>query len=92
LYGVLDRRLANVPFLAGDELTIADIANYPWLLGYPRLDIDLATVPHVAAWMDRMKSRPAVAKGLTIPPPNDAPLDDKAREVFFGKTQHRQGA
>jgi GST-like protein len=91
LFGVLDRRLATVPFLAGDEFTIADIANYPWLLGYGRLDIDMASYPHLAAWMDRMKARPAVVAGLAVPPSTNAPMDERAREVLFGKTQHGQG-
>jgi GST-like protein len=88
LFGVLDRRLANVPYLAGDEYTIADVANLPWLLGYGRLEIDLAVFPHLGAWIERVKARPAVVRGLAVPPPYQAPLDEKARDVLFGKGQH----
>jgi GST-like protein len=87
LFGVLDRRLAAVPYLAGDAYSIADIANVPWLLGYERLGIDAATIPHVVDWMERVKGRPAVIAGLAVPPPSPAPMDDKAREVLFGKNQ-----
>jgi GST-like protein len=88
LFGVLDRRLANVPYLAGDDYTIADIANLPWLLGYGRLDIDVATYPHLGAWIERLKARPAVVRGLAVPPPSQAPMDEQARDALFGKGQH----
>jgi GST-like protein len=91
LFGVLERRLATVEYLAGDVYTIADIANLPWLLGHDRIDIDIAKFPHVGAWMAKLKARPAVARGLAVPPPNSAPMDEKARDVLFGKAQHGQG-
>jgi GST-like protein len=90
LYGVLDRRLAQVKYLAGDDYTIADIANLPWLLGYARLGIDIAEYPHLNRWMDELKARPAVHRGLQIPPPNNAPMDEKAREALFGKSQYER--
>jgi len=90
VYSVLDRRLSEATYLAGSEYTIADIANLPWLLGYARHGIDLAEVPHLARWMDELKARPAVQRGLAVPPRSDAPMDDKAREVLFGKTQYER--
>lgn len=90
VYGVVDRRLAETPYLGGSEYTIADIANLPWLLGYARHGIDLADFPHFARWMAELKARPAVVRGLAVPPRNDAPMDDKAREVLFGKTQYER--
>ncbi len=89
LFGVLDRRLSAAPFLAGDAYSIADIANLPWLLGYERLEIEIGKYPHVAGWMDRLKARPAVARGLAVPPPSTTPMDEQARDVLFGKGQHR---
>lgn len=90
LVGVVDRRLAQARFLAGDEYTVADIANLPWLLGYSRLDFDLASYPHFARWMNELNVRPAVARGLAIPPRNDAPMDARAREALFGKQQYER--
>ncbi|HTB75785.1 MAG TPA: glutathione binding-like protein [Polyangiaceae bacterium] len=90
VYGVLDRRLSEAPYLAGSEYTIADIANLPWLLGHARYGIDLADVPHLARWMAEVKERPAVVRGLAVPPRSDAPMDAKAREVLFGKTQYER--
>jgi GST-like protein len=90
VYGVVDRRLSAGAYLAGSEYSIADIANLPWLLGHARHGIDLADFPHLARWMEELKARPAVQRGLAVPPRNDAPMDDKAREVLFGKAQYER--
>jgi GST-like protein len=44
----------------------------------------------VSRWITELKARPAVERGLAIPPRNDAPMDDKAREVLFGKAQYER--
>jgi GST-like protein len=88
--GVVDRRLGGARYLAGDEYSIADIANLPWLTGYARLGVDAAEWPHLARWVAELKARPAVERGLSIPPRSEAPMDDKAREVLFGKTQYER--
>jgi len=67
LYGVVDRRLAEAPFIAGDEYTIADIAHWPWLRVYKALGIDIAEFPNVKRWIEDVAARPAVQKGITIP-------------------------
>lgn len=90
LFGVLDRRLADARYLAGAEYTIADIANLPWLRVHDRLGIELAQYPHVKRWMDELLARPAVQRGLAVPPADNTPMDDKAREVLFGKTQYEK--
>jgi GST-like protein len=90
LYGVLDRRLSEAPYLAGDEYTIADIANLPWLLGHERQGVDIGAYPHVERWMKKLRERTAVQKGLATPPRTDAPMDEKAREVLFGNKQYER--
>jgi GST-like protein len=90
VYGVIDRRLAESKYLGGPEYSIADIANLTWLLGHARHGVDLADFPNLARWMAELKARPAVERGLAIPPRNEAPLDDKAREVLFGKSQYER--
>ncbi len=67
LYGVVDRRLAEAPFIAGDEYTIADIAHWPWLRVYKALGIDIAEFPNVKRWIEDVAARPAVKKGITVP-------------------------
>jgi GST-like protein len=88
LYGVVDRRLSEARYLAGDEYTMADVINLPWLLLYKGHDVDLAEYPHVARWIAELQARPAVQRGLAVPPRSDAPMDEKAREALFGKQQY----
>ncbi|WEW57792.1 glutathione S- transferase, nitrogen catabolite repression regulator [Emydomyces testavorans] len=62
--GVLDEWLAERQFLVGDKCTFADLAFVPWQLLVPALsglDMEKET-PNVHRWIERMKSRPAVAK------------------------------
>jgi len=68
LYGVMDKRLAETAYLAGDDYSIADIATYPWVARWEWHGIDLAgQVPNVKAWFDRIGARPAVEKGMAVP-------------------------
>lgn len=66
LLGVLDRRLADHPHLAG-EYSIADVCTYPWIAGMLERLPKKPDVPHVSAWLDRVGARPAVQKGMSIP-------------------------
>jgi len=66
LYGVLDARLKEVPYLAGDY-SIADIATYPWAARCEWHCVELADFPHVKAWFERISARPAVQKGMVVP-------------------------
>ncbi len=66
LLGVMDRRLAETAYLAGDY-SIADIATYPWILATEPMEIDLAPFANVQRWLDEIGSRPAVIKGMDVP-------------------------
>ena len=66
LYGVMDKRLADHEFFAG-ELSIADFAILGWAWRHPRHRIDLADYPHVKRWYDGLMARPAVARGFAVP-------------------------
>ncbi|MDX1376837.1 MAG: glutathione S-transferase N-terminal domain-containing protein [Burkholderiales bacterium] len=66
LYGVLDKRLGEAPFLA-EEYSIADIATYPWVLRHEWQQVDLATYPNVKRWFDTISARPAVQRGIRVP-------------------------
>jgi GSH-dependent disulfide-bond oxidoreductase len=66
LYGVLDRRLQDHQYLAGDY-SIADMATYPWVARYEWHKMDLSTVPHVKRWFDAISARPAVQRGMAVP-------------------------
>jgi GSH-dependent disulfide-bond oxidoreductase len=91
LYGVLDRRLAQSPYLCGAEYTIADIATFPWLRNWKNQGIELSDYPSVKAWFDKIAERPAVQRGVKVLADLRKPItDDKAREVLFGKTQYER--
>ncbi|MEK6664376.1 MAG: glutathione S-transferase N-terminal domain-containing protein [Pseudomonadota bacterium] len=66
LYGVLDQRLSEAPYLAG-EYSVADIATYPWVARCEWHGVNLADFPHVKDWFERISLRPAVAKGMAVP-------------------------
>ncbi|MEX2649319.1 MAG: glutathione S-transferase C-terminal domain-containing protein [Alphaproteobacteria bacterium] len=66
LYGVLDRRLAEVPFLAGDY-SIADVATWPWVMRWEWHGIDWQDHPNLKRWFDEIGARPAVQRGKAVP-------------------------
>ncbi len=70
LYQVLDRRLAQVEYLAGDY-TIADIATYPWVSMHEWAGVSVDGLEHLQRWMSALATRPAVQRGLEIPPRSD---------------------
>ena len=65
LYGVMDKRLANHAFFAG-ELSIADFAILGWVWRHPRHQVDLAQFPNVKRWFDQLMARPAVQRGFAV--------------------------
>jgi GST-like protein len=66
LYGVIDRRLQEVPFLGGEEYSIADMATYPWLRPYKWQGQDIEEWPNLKRWYDLVRARPAVQRGLAV--------------------------
>ena len=89
IYGVLDRRLAEAPYLAGDY-SIADMATFPWTRSHARQGIEIAEFPNVKRWIDAIVARPAVEKGLELLKDRirTQPIDEKQRDVLFGKQQY----
>ena len=92
LYGVMDRQLANRPYIAGDTYTIADMAIYPWLRNWKNQGIDWADHPRLKDWYDKVEARPAVLRGCAVLADLRKPLQDdkKAMETLFGKTQYEK--
>ena len=66
LYGVLDKRLGEAEYLAG-EYSIADIACYPWVARHEWHQIELSDFPNVKRWYEAIGARPAVQKGMQVP-------------------------
>ncbi|MDE1464452.1 glutathione S-transferase family protein [Spartinivicinus poritis] len=81
LFEVIDKQLAANQYLAGAEYTIADIATWPWVRSYEWSGIDITGLNHLQQWITLISERPAVQKGITIPPSSDASDEDKAQQI-----------
>ncbi|WP_028033376.1 glutathione S-transferase family protein [Chelativorans sp. J32] len=86
LYGVMDKRLADRDFLAGDY-SIADMASIGWVKSHEGQGQDLNNFPHLKRWFDRMLARPTVQRGLEIGQEHRRNIanDDEAKKVLFGQ-------
>ncbi len=83
---VLGKRLEGREFVCG-EFSIADIALYPWLRGWKWSKVNITTQPNVVAWVDRVRARPGVERGLAYGVPKDE-IDQWSAER---KAQYRKG-
>ena len=84
LFGVMDARLAEHEFLAGDY-SIADIACFPWVRGHDWAQVPIDGFPHLQRWFDGIAVRPAVQRGLLVPPP-PKPAEMEKKTVQQGRT------
>ena len=66
LYGVLDRRLADRPFVAGEAYSIADMAIYPWIVSHKWQSQRLEDFPHLQRWFNSIKERPATVRAYEL--------------------------
>ena len=89
LYGVLDNRLADRPFLAGSDYSIADMASYPWIVPYERQGQNLADFPNLERWFRSIEARPGTVKAYEIGDhyrTRNATMDEEAKRIMFGQT------
>ncbi len=90
LYGVMERRLGEAAFFAGDY-SIADMAVFPWTRSHAGQDIDLADFPNVKRWFDEIAARPAVQRAVQVLADRRKPqMSDKDKETLFGKAQYEK--
>ncbi|MGK5027119.1 glutathione binding-like protein [Janthinobacterium sp. RB2R34] len=93
LYGVLNKRLADRAYVAGDSYTIADMAIYPWIVPHQRQRQDLADFPHLARWFADIAARPATVRAyaraaeINVQPT----VSGDAKSVLFGQTAKSLG-
>jgi GST-like protein len=89
LYGVLDKRLEGRAFITGKDYTIADMAAYPWIVPYENQGMRLEDFPHLKAWFEAIRARPATqrayALGDEVKGRFDLTTDEEARKVLFGQ-------
>lgn len=86
LYAVLNHRLADREFVAGDY-SIADMASYPWTVSHERQNQDLNDFPHLKRWFEAIAARPATVrayeKGKAL---NTSPtMSKEAKKILFGQ-------
>ena len=66
LYGVLNKRLGDRPFVAGEAYSIADMAIYPWIVSHKWQEQNLDDFPHLKAWFERIQARPATQRAYAL--------------------------
>jgi len=92
LYGVLDRRLGEAEYLAGDY-SIADMAVFPWTRSHDRQGHSFDEFPNVQRWFDAINARPAVVEALKVLADKRKPgweKDAEARNNLFGAAQYQR--
>ena len=66
LYGVLNNRLYDRPYIAGNEYTIADMIAYPWTVNWQGQGQDIEEFKHFKRWFEEIGKRPAVERGMAV--------------------------
>ena len=87
LYRVIDRRLAETTFIAGDEYTIADMAIFPWLRSHENQGQTLDDYPSLKRWYEGMEARPAIRRALDVGKElrrSLTDIDQETRKMLFG--------
>jgi GST-like protein len=88
LYGVLNQRLADRSFIAG-EFSIADIACYPWIVPHEAHGQNLGAFPHLKRWFETMAARPATLRAYegveNVYAPKHQTLSEEERRILFGQ-------
>lgn len=91
LYSVLDRRLADRDYVAGDY-SIADMASYPWVVPWKNQGQNIDDFPHLKRWLETIRERPATvrayAKAKEVNPNFGQPVNrtEEERRILFGQT------
>ena len=87
LYGVLDRQLAHNEFAAGEFLSIADFAIWPWATLWHGQEQVLDDKPNLARWLDQLAARPGFIRGRAVAADQRSNLqsDRRAQEILFGR-------
>ena len=85
LFEVLDRQLSENQWLAGDEYSIADIANWCWIRIHDWSGVPTESLEHLEKWMAAIEARPAAQRGLAVPVPLTAletePDEEQAKAI-----------
>lgn len=88
LFEVVDRHLADREWLA-DDFSIADIANWCWMRTYKWSGVSRDGLPHLKRWMDTLKERPALRRGIDVPVQVKSLANDEKGQADFAKNAQR---
>jgi GST-like protein len=80
LFEVLDAHLASHEYLA-DEYSIADIATWPWVAGHTWASLSIDGLDHLTRWLELVRARPAVQRGMAVPPRPEQPDEARAKSA-----------
>ncbi|QYK06352.1 glutathione S-transferase family protein [Shewanella zhangzhouensis] len=81
LFEVMNTQLEKHAYLAGDEYSIADIATFPWVRIHDWSGVDIGGLDALQNWLERIAARPAVARGLAVPPPSEKSAEERAKDI-----------
>ena len=88
IYRVINRRLGESEYIAGNEYTIADVAVFPWLRSHENQGQNLDDYPDLKRWYEDIDSRPAVQRGLEVGAEHrrqlNRDMDEETRSTLFG--------
>jgi GST-like protein len=88
LYAVMNKRLADRPYIAGDTYTIADMACYPWTVSHERQRQDLNDFPNLKRWFHSIAERPATQRAYALGPKyrQQATMTEEEKKILFGQS------
>ncbi len=85
LYSVMNIRLEQYTYIASNNYSIADMAIFPWVANYKRHSVDMSNFPHLRRWMDNLKARPALRRGMEhLIEARWKSMDDTEKSTLFG--------
>lgn len=90
LWGIVERRLGETPYMAGEHYSIADITTFPWMRLYKLQGLSKDDYPNVKRWLDELKQRPAIRRALSLLKDNKqwtAKPGTDAWNALFGASQ-----
>lgn len=81
----MDERLSAVPWFAGPEYSIADIAIYPWTRSYEQQGVDINNYPKLHEWQEKMAAREGVKRGMELLRDHHREMSSDDKKVLFGR-------
>ena len=88
LYGVLNKRLSDRPYVAGEVYSIADMACYPWTVSHQRQRQNLDDFPHLQRWFNEIADRPATQRAYALGPKyrQQTTMTEAEKKILFGQS------